>query len=81
MGNRPSGPFSGIYWKGGMDEMSLYNHALAATDIAAIHDANTSGKCGLATNAIPPWVIVQPQSQVIACVRKGGFETFIAEGL
>jgi len=48
-GNRPSGPFSGIFWAGGMDEISLYGRALAATEIAAIHQAGSAGKC-----VVPP---------------------------
>lgn len=43
-GNRPAGPFSGIVWKGKLDEMSLYNRALAASDIAGVFAAGGAGK-------------------------------------
>jgi Leucine-rich repeat (LRR) protein len=49
------------YWngllKGTLDEVSLYNRALSASEIAAIYAANTSGKCK-AVN-----ITLQPQSQ------------------
>ncbi len=34
-----------LAWQGGIDELSLYNRALSASEIAAIHAAGTAGKC------------------------------------
>ena len=36
LGVRPSGPFSGLYFQGMLDEVSLYNRALSASEIQAI---------------------------------------------
>ena len=65
IGNRPSGSFAGIHWKGGMDEVSLYGRSLVAAEIQAIYDAGAEGKCSDVTNGVPPWIIVQPQGQVV----------------
>ncbi len=43
---------------GVIDEVSVYNRALASGEIQAIYSANASGKC-----LIPPTIAVQPQSQ------------------
>jgi hypothetical protein len=49
------------YWDrklcGALDEVSLYNRALSATDIAAIYAAGKAGKCP------SPRIVVQPQDQ------------------
>src|SRR5262249_20347142 len=51
------------YWdrkfKGTLDEVSLYNRALSAGEIAAIYSAGASGKCKGAA------VIAQPQAQSV----------------
>jgi len=49
-GVRPSGPFSGIYFAGLMDEISVYDRALSASELEAIVRAGASGKC---KSAIP----------------------------
>lgn len=61
-GNRPAGPFSGILWKGKMDEMSLYNRALAASDIAGVFAAGSAGKIAPAN---PPPVNRAPVAQIV----------------
>ncbi len=61
-GNRPAGPFSGILWKGKMDEMSLYNRALAASDIAGVFAAGSAGKIAPAN---PPPVNRAPVVQIV----------------
>ena len=45
MGTRPAGPFAGIHFNGEIDELSLYNRALATNEIAALYNAGSSGKC------------------------------------
>ncbi len=42
LGIRVAGPFSGLYFKGKMDEVSVYNCALSAEDIQADYDAGNS---------------------------------------
>jgi len=49
-----------IYWAGLLDEMSLYNVALAPSEIAAIYNAGSAGKCG---SASIPVIISQPTNQ------------------
>lgn len=47
LGTRPSGSFSGAYFKGAIDEPALYNRALSTNEIAAIYAARGTGKCPL----------------------------------
>jgi alpha-tubulin suppressor-like RCC1 family protein len=51
------------YWdhklKGNLDEVSLYNRALSASEIAAIYSAGSAGKCKA------PTFVTQPQSQSV----------------
>jgi Concanavalin A-like lectin/glucanases superfamily len=44
-GLRPSGFFSGSYFGGAMDEASIYNRALSASEIQGIYNAGSAGKC------------------------------------
>jgi len=57
IGNRPAGPFAGIYFHGEMDELSLYNRPLSAAEIQAIYAAGSAGKC---VEPIPPFINSQP---------------------
>ena len=45
LGERASGTDAGSYFGGTMDEPSLYNRALSATEIASIYNAGSAGKC------------------------------------
>jgi hypothetical protein len=69
MGSRPSGPFAGIYFNGEMDESSVYNRALTASEIEAIYAAGAGGKCPLTS----PVIISQPTNQTVTV---GGTATF-----
>jgi hypothetical protein len=69
-GLRPSGAFSGIYFTGAMDELSLYQRALSSTEVADIHAAGAFGKC---LSNPPPFIVTQPQSLT---VTQGGTATF-----
>ncbi len=55
------------YWdhklNGNLDEVSLYNRALAANEIAAIHTAGAAGKCKSISGLT---IIGQPQNQTVA---------------
>ncbi len=59
-----------VYFKGLMDEVSVYNTALSAAQIQAIYNASSVGKCSL-----PPAFVAQPQS---ATVLPGTNVTFTA---
>ena len=47
-------------WVGGLDEISIYNRALSGTEISAIYDADSAGKC-----LVAPSIVAQPQRQVV----------------
>jgi len=53
MGDRPAGFFAGNYFNGLMDEVSIYNRALSASEIQAIYNAGTGGKLFLSTTPPP----------------------------
>jgi len=53
-----NGTSSKAYLPGRVDELSFYSRALSASEIAAIYNAGSAGKCGLA-----PAVQAPPQSQ------------------
>jgi hypothetical protein len=61
LGLRPSGVAAGTRYAGTMDEVSVYNRALATNEIAAIYHAGAYGKCSLAPTA--PLITQQPISQ------------------
>jgi hypothetical protein len=71
LGRRPSGFFSGIYFHGGMDEPSVYNRALTASEIQAIYVAGTGGKC--TPPAALPAIVVQPTNQAVVVGGMAGF--------
>ena len=48
---------------GSVDELAVFNRALAATEIQAIYSAATSGKCPAA--GYPPFFISQPGNQTV----------------
>jgi hypothetical protein len=48
------------YFDGRIDEASIYNRALSASEIAGIYNAGAAGKCVPQT---PPAIISQPQNQ------------------
>jgi hypothetical protein len=61
-GNLALGARTGqIYWAGLLDEISLYNVALASSQIAAIYNAGSAGKCLGGT--VVPLITTQPTNQ------------------
>jgi len=68
---RPSGSFSGLYFQGLLDEVSLYNRALTAAEIQAIYNAGAGGKCPPVPT--PPAINTQPTNQTVIV---GGATTF-----
>jgi hypothetical protein len=68
-GTRISGTASGNNYRGLMDEIGLHNRALEDTEVLAIFNAGSAGKC----KAIPPEITVQPGKQR---VQAGSNATF-----
>lgn len=62
LGSRISGDGSGSFFQGAMDELCLYNRALSDSEILALFNAGTAGKC----KAGPPTISVQPTNQTVA---------------
>ena len=58
---RIGGPSSGPWWfKGRVDEVSLYNRALSASEVLAIYQAGQAGKC---LSPMAPVIVIQPTNQ------------------
>jgi hypothetical protein len=51
-----------VYFRGLIDEVSVYSRALSTTEIQAIYNAASAGKC---VTAVPPYVVIQPQDQTV----------------
>jgi Concanavalin A-like lectin/glucanases superfamily/Immunoglobulin I-set domain len=60
LGARKSGPGTGEFYQGLLDEVSLYDRALSAAEIRAIYNAGTAGKCA---GPSAPWIFSQPTDQ------------------
>ncbi|HKQ36514.1 MAG TPA: LamG-like jellyroll fold domain-containing protein [Verrucomicrobiae bacterium] len=71
VGLRSSGPASGNRFAGKIDELSLYNRALNASELQAIYAADSSGKCR--PDSVPPTITRQPENQTVPV---GGSATF-----
>ncbi len=70
LGKRPSGPLSGEWFGGILDELTLYSRALSAPEVQAIAAAALGGKC---KTAFPPVIISNPQNLVSV---QGGIAAF-----
>ncbi|HEY1663123.1 MAG TPA: LamG-like jellyroll fold domain-containing protein [Verrucomicrobiae bacterium] len=73
LGYRPT-PDIENYWVGGIDEMSLYNRALSQSEIQAIYNAGSSGKCFTPT---PPVIITQPTNQTAFVGQTAAFSVSV----
>ena len=62
LGARFSGQGAGANYRGLLDEVSLYNRALATNEIQAIYNAGSAGKC---TAPVGPYVLNQPTNQTV----------------
>jgi concanavalin A-like lectin/glucanase superfamily protein/Big-like domain-containing protein len=67
IGNHPDPEFNSFF-KGMIDEVSLYNRALSSNEIAAIYNAGSSGKCPppIASNIAATTLQNQPLNLLIA---------------
>lgn len=57
-----------FYFNGRLDEVSVYNRALSAGEVAAIYSARSSGKCGLM-----PALQTPPSNQTVECSSNANF--------
>ncbi len=57
-----NGTASKCWFDGKIDEVSLYNRALSATELQNIYNATTAGKCAV---PVAPFIAVQPQSNTV----------------
>ena len=78
--NEPPSGFS-YFFNGLLDEVSLYNRALSADEIAAIFAAGQGGKC---SGPQPPSIVTQPADQTVTIGQRatfsvvaGGSPTFV----
>ena len=62
------------YFNGAIDELSLYNRALGASEIAALYDAWTQGKC---ISQLPPAILVPPTNQSVALGQNAAFNVTV----
>ena len=69
-GNHADSTFT-TFFKGVIDEVSIYRRALSSNEIAAIYSAGTAGKCGVSPT--PPVITSQPTNQTVGV---GGTATF-----
>jgi hypothetical protein len=63
-------------FNGFIDEVSLYNRALSASEIAAIYQAGSAGKC---ESSAPPIIIDQPTNESVPFGENASF-TVLASG-
>ena len=56
------GEAEGFYFDGQLDEVSIYNRALSATEIAAIYAAGSAGKCA---SVSPPIILTQTTNETV----------------
>ena len=76
IGTRISGGAQANWWTGVIDEISLYNRALSANEIAAIYHAGSAGKCA---SYVGPVITTQP-TNLTATVNGTAFFTVAASG-
>ena len=65
LGTRIAGSAQNHFWAGLMDEMTLYDRALSETEIRAIFNAGSAGKCATAISAAPS-ITSEPVSQTVS---------------
>jgi len=64
IGRRTGQPIgNGSNYGGLMDELSFYNRALSSSEIAAIYNSGSSGKCPVSPT--PPVITAQPTNQIV----------------
>ena len=74
-GLRPYSAGAGLRFVGMMDEVSLYSRTLSATEIQAIYNAGSAGKCPL---GVAPSIITQPASLAVLAGSTAAFSVTAA---
>jgi hypothetical protein len=74
IGNHPI-PYLAAFYHGVIDEVSLYNRALTAAEVASIYLAGSAGKC---TGPVPPEITEQPSSQTVLAGGAAAFGVAVA---
>ncbi len=69
----PGAPFGVSFFKGQIDEVSLYSRALAVDEIKAIYAADTLGKC---VQIQSPVVVTQPADQTVMAGQTATFKVW-----
>ncbi len=64
------GDYVGSFY-GSIDELTIYNRALAAGEIQAIYNAGSTGKCVV---VLPPTILVHPTNQAVVVGGTAVFE-------
>lgn len=71
IGYRPTtSPFGPVPFIGLIDEVSLYNRALAPGEVQAIYNAGGAGKCVVPTQ---PFIVTQPTNQTVTLTSNAVF--------
>ncbi|HEY3761924.1 MAG TPA: LamG-like jellyroll fold domain-containing protein [Verrucomicrobiae bacterium] len=68
IGYRPDNDDNSFY--GSIDELSVYNRALASNEIAAIYLAGSGGKCHV---PMPPTITQQPRNEIVSLGQTAHF--------
>lgn len=71
VGWRPSGPFTGLFYAGAIDELAVYNRELSPTEIDSIYNSGSSSKC-----PIPPQVVLGPGNVAADLGSSASFQVF-----
>jgi hypothetical protein len=64
----------GFFFNGRLDEVSIYDRALSATEIASIYNAGSAGKCK------QPYILVQPTNQAAILGGTAAFSPTFSSG-
>jgi hypothetical protein len=67
---RIGGDETGWFFNGLVDEVSLYNRGLSGSEIQAIYNAGSAGKC---TTSTPPTIYAQPTNQTVVAGQTVAF--------
>jgi hypothetical protein len=73
LGHDPSNPSR--YFNGLIDEASVYRIALSASQVQAIYNSGSAGKC---PSSLPPSVLANPQSQTVTVGANVSFSALAA---
>jgi len=76
LGLRPYDAGAGLRYAGEMDEVSVYNRALSASEVKAIYHAGKAGKTAV---PIPPFIVSRPSPPAMEPLESAGLPAGILE--